>query len=103
MQKRMKPFDYFTALSPGAPGRVKPQQDMSNSEIYKAINQIKQQAPEPKIVYVDKPYPVEVPKPIEMGNPNGNNEKIPWGLITVLGIVGIVSVAIVAIALGGKK
>jgi len=100
MAKRMSPYDYFANLSP-AGGSSQPEN--IEQKINETINQIKQQPPEPKIVYVDKPYPVEVPKLIEIGSPNANTSEIPWGLITIVSIVGIISLSIVAIVVGGKK
>lgn len=99
MAKRMSPYSYFTELSPAGGS---PQPENIGQKINQAVNKVREQTPEPKIIYVDKPYPVEVPKPVEAGNPN-TNYQIPWGLITILGIVGIVSVSIVAIVVGGKK
>lgn len=96
----MTPYNYFTGISPGGGS---PQPEAPKEKIKQAVNKVRQQPPvEPKVVYIDKPYPVEVPKQVQVGNPN-NNYKIPWGLITILGIVGIVSVSIVAIVIGGKK
>ena len=105
MQKRMTPYSYFAELSPA--GKSSSPENIQQ-KINQAVNNIREQAPEPKIVYVDKPYPVEVPKPVEMGNPDGNNGKTPWGLIILFGIigmvtVGMVTVGIVAIISGGKK
>lgn len=99
MAKRMSPYDYFANLSPA--GGSPPPENIER-KINQAVNNMREQAPEPKVVYVDKPYPVEVPKPIEAGNPD-TNYQIPWGLITILGIVGIISLSIVAIVIGGKK
>ena len=100
MAKRMTPYSYFAELSPAGGS---PQPENVERKINQAVNNMREQAPEPKIVYVDKPYPVEVPKPVEVGSPNANDYKIPWGLIALVGIVGIVSVSIVAIVVGGKK
>ena len=98
MVKRMNPQDYFTGISPT---EVKP--GLSTSEkVAQVVEKVREQAPEPKIIYVDKPYPVEVPKLVEAGNPEINSQ-VPWGLITILGIIGIVSLGIVAIVVGGKK
>lgn len=89
MAKRMSPYSYFAELSLG--------------EIKPWVSQPKnKQPPEPKVIYVDKPYPVEIPKPVEVGSPSSNTYSIPWGLITILGIVGILSVSIVAIVVGRK-
>ncbi len=99
MAKRMSPYSYFAELSPAGGS---PQPENVEQKINQAVNKVREQVPEPKIVYVDKPYPVEVSKPVEVGNPN-TNYQIPWGLITILGIVGIISVSIVAIVVGGKK
>jgi len=100
MAKRMTPYSYFAELSPAGGS---PQPENIEEKINQAVNRAREQTPEPKIVYVDKPYPVEVPKPVKVGSPNNNNYQIPWGLITILGIVGILSISIVAIVVGGKK
>ena len=95
----MTPYDYFANLSPAGGS---PQPENTEAKINQVVNKVREQTPEPKIIYVDKPYLVKVPKPVEVGNPN-TNYQIPWGLITILGIVGIISVSIVAIVVGGKK
>ena len=100
MAKRMTPYSYFAELSPAGGS---PQPENTEAKINQVVNKVREQTPEPKIIYVDKPYPVEVLKPVEIGSPNANTSEIPWGLITMLGIVGIISVAIVAIVVGGKK
>lgn len=100
MAKRVTPYDYFTKFFPGG-AKAEPKE--AKKEANPAEKQ-PQQAPEPKIIYVDKPYPVQVPaKPTEMGNPNTNTNHIPWGLITIVSVVGIISLSIVAIVVGGKK
>lgn len=98
MVKRMSPYSYFAELSPAGGS---PQPENTEAKINQVVNKVREQTPEPKVIYVDKPYPVEVPKPIEIGSPNANYD-IPWGLITILGIIGIVTVGIVAIVVGRR-
>lgn len=60
-----------------------------------------------KILVEGEPVPSE-PAPqiqyVPVAGVNTNAEKqIPWGLIGVLSIVGLISLAIVAVVIGGKK
>jgi|GEM_PF-5851698 len=105
MAKRVSPEDYFTKLSPR---EIKPQETKSSeiSKVYEAINELKQQIGGPKVVYVDKPYPVEVERPIHAGETNtssNSSNSTLWGIIAIVGIVGIVAVSIVAIIAGRRK
>ena len=61
-----------------------------------------------KILVEGEPVPSEPAPQIQYvpvaGVNNTNTEKqIPWGLIGVLSIVGLISLAIVAVVIGGKK
>lgn len=53
MAKRMTPYSYFAELSP-AGGSPRPEN--IEQKISQAVNRVREQTPEPKIVYVDKPY-----------------------------------------------
>lgn len=89
MIQRTTPTNYFNTEA----AKIQEQKALANSVNDVYFNGVSDPVPtpaptsQPQIAYTN-----EVPKP-----------EIPWGLIGVISIVGLISLAIVAVVVGGKK
>lgn len=59
--------------------------------------------PSPQIVYVPQPYPAKQ-EPAQLGSNNNTTttNPMPWGLIGVISVVGLIVLGVVAVSIGRK-
>lgn len=98
----MAPEDYFGNFYPNPVSSGTKDVQTLVKEIAERLNKI-EQPKQPQIVYVPQPIPTPAPQvATQATNTTPSDNKIPWGLIAIVGIVGIVVLGIVAVSTRGK-